>query len=163
MPIFRMNHAVLFVRDAARTAAFYRDVLGFRDVFSMEDALFMQAPGSTNDHDIAFFSVGPSATASTAGRESVGLYHIAWQVETLGDLREYRDKLDAAGKLTGATDHGSTKSVYGMDPDGLEFEIMWPVPLDRLTAAEREARATIRRLDLDKEIERFGMDTKSAV
>ena len=32
MGIRGMNHAVLYVRDAGRTAAFYRDVLGFRPV-----------------------------------------------------------------------------------------------------------------------------------
>jgi hypothetical protein len=63
--------------------------------------------------------------------------------------------------LTGATDHGSTKSLYGSDPDGLEFEIMWPVPEHLLKAGERDARATIKRLDLDKEIARFGLDTKA--
>jgi catechol-2,3-dioxygenase len=162
MPIVRMNHAVLFVRDAAKTASFYRDVLGFRDAFGMEDALFMQAPGSKNDHDIAFFSVGETAAQSAAGRETVGLYHIAWEVESLRDLRDYREKLEAAGALTGATDHGSTKSLYGSDPDGLEFEIMWPVPEHLLKDGEREARATIKRLDLDKEIARFGLDTKAS-
>ncbi len=158
-----MNHAVLFVRDADRTAKFYREVFGFRDAFRMEGAVFMQAPASNNDHDIAFFSVGDTAAASAAGRETVGLYHIAWQVESLRDLRDYREKLDAAGVLTGATDHGSTKSLYGRDPDGLEFEIMWPVPQELLSASERDARETIKRLDLDREIARFGLDTKAAV
>ena len=30
--------------------------------------------------------------------------------------------------LTGASDHGATKSVYGRDPDGIEFEVTWMVP-----------------------------------
>ncbi|HWD81420.1 MAG TPA: VOC family protein, partial [Kribbella sp.] len=29
MAIFRLNHAVLYVRDVAASVAFYRDVLGF--------------------------------------------------------------------------------------------------------------------------------------
>ena len=160
MPIVRMNHAVLFVRDAAKTASFYRDVLSFRDAFGMEDALFMQAPGSKNDHDIAFFSVGETAAQSAAGRETVGLYHIAWEVESLRDLRDYREKLEAASALTGATDHGQTKSLYGIDPDGLDFEIMWLVPAHLLKESESEARAS-KHLDLDKEIARFGLDTKA--
>ena len=32
MPITRLNHAVLYVRDAARSAQFYADVLGFRRI-----------------------------------------------------------------------------------------------------------------------------------
>ena len=70
MPVTRMNHAVLYVRDAARTAAFYRDVLDFRVVFEMAGgrAIFLQAPASTNDHDLGLFTVGEGAAASGAGR-----------------------------------------------------------------------------------------------
>ena len=48
-----MNHAVLYVRDVDRSVAFYRDLLGF--TVQMERpgrAAFLQAPDSTNDHDI---------------------------------------------------------------------------------------------------------------
>src|SRR4029077_18593952 len=81
MAIKRMNHAVLYVRDADRTFAFYRDVLGFRMVGEMPGAKFLQAPDSTNDHALALFSVGMEAGASAAGRGTVGLYHIAWEVQ----------------------------------------------------------------------------------
>ena len=55
MPIFRLNHAVLYVRDLERSVAFYRDVLGFEPVMRMPGAAFVQAPGSTNDHDLGLF------------------------------------------------------------------------------------------------------------
>ena len=87
MPIKRMNHAVLYVRDADRTFEFYRDLLGFRVVGEFPGAKFLQAPDSTNDHDLALFSIGEDAGPSTAGRSTVGLYHIAWEVQTLGDLQ----------------------------------------------------------------------------
>jgi len=161
MPIKRMNHAVLFVRDAERTAVFYRDVLGFRDVFGMDGARFLQAPASTNDHDIAFFSLGPNAGDSEAGRTTVGLYHVAWEVETLADLGGYRDKLRAAGALTGMSDHGTTKSLYARDPDGLEFEIAWVVPAGLLAPEDLAARESgVRPLDLEREIARFGPGTR---
>ena len=32
MNVTRLNHAVLYVRDARRTAAFYQDVLSFQPV-----------------------------------------------------------------------------------------------------------------------------------
>src|SRR6476661_21538 len=102
MAIRRMNHAVLYVRDAARSAAFYRDVLGFRDVHTFPGGAFLQAPDSTNDHDIAFFSIGEQAGPSTAGRSTVGLYHVAWEVPTLADLRELSGRLSKAGALVGA-------------------------------------------------------------
>ena len=76
MPVTRMNHAVLYVRDATRTADFYREVLGFRVVMEMAGggAIFLQAPASTNDHDLGLFTVGEGAAASGAGRSTVGLY-----------------------------------------------------------------------------------------
>ena len=79
MPIFRLNHAVLYVRDLERSVAFYRDVLGFETVMTMGGAAaFVQAPGSTNDHDLGLFQIGPGAGPSEAGRRTVGLYHLAW-------------------------------------------------------------------------------------
>jgi catechol-2,3-dioxygenase len=163
VPVRRLNHAVLYVRDAARSAAFYREVLGFRPVslgdVELPGAVFLQAEASTNDHDLALFQVGPQAGPSTAGRGSVGLYHLAWEVETLADLQAVAQRLAAAGALSGASDHSTTKALYAKDPDGLEFEVSWIVPADRLTDDVLAGRATIRRLDLDAEIERYGART----
>ncbi|HEY4729409.1 MAG TPA: VOC family protein, partial [Actinomycetes bacterium] len=86
MPIFRLNHAVLYVRDVERSVAFYRDVLGFEAVMGMPGAAFIQAPGSTNDHDLGLFQIGAGAGPSEAGRRTVGLYHLAWEVDTLAEL-----------------------------------------------------------------------------
>ena len=83
MPVTRLNHAVLYVRDVARSVAFYRDVLGFRAVAGIPDrAAFLQAEGSSNDHDLGLFAIGPDAGAATAGSSTVGLYHLAWEVDT---------------------------------------------------------------------------------
>ena len=106
MAITRLNHAVLYVRDIARTKKFYSEVLGLEAM--IEDAsgryLFMRAPGSHNHHDIAFFAVGDGAGQSTAGRSTVGMYHVAWEVPTLEALEEMRQRLAAAGALIGASD-----------------------------------------------------------
>jgi catechol-2,3-dioxygenase len=160
MAIRGLNHAVLFVRDAQRSAAFYRDVLGFREVASMPNAAFMRAPESDNDHDLGLFGIGEAAEASPAGRTSVGLYHLAWEVPTLADLRDHRDRLAAAGALVGASDHGTTKALYAKDPDGLEFEVSWLVPLD-LIGADTPMRT--QPLNLDAEIERYGADREGAM
>ncbi len=163
MAIKRMNHAVLYVRDAERTFAFYRDVLGFRVVGEMPGAKFLQAPDSTNDHDLALFSIGSEAGDSTAGRSTVGLYHIAWEVQTLGDLQEIAVRLANAGALVGATDHSTTKALYGKDPDGLEFEVCWLVPERFLDEETVEAKTKLRPLDLDADIERYGLKTVGGV
>lgn len=168
MPVHQLNHAVLYVRDAQATADFYRDVFGFEPVEEMTvmdgGAMFLRAPDSTNDHDLGIFTVGANAAASNAGRAGgVGLYHLAWEVDTLGDLRDIAGRLREKGVLGGATDHGTTKSLYGTDPDGLEFEVVWLIPADRLEPADLEARAELRPLDLVAELERFGSDLRGGV
>src|SRR3954447_25445069 len=125
MPVMRMNHAVLYVRDVARTVAFYQDLLDFKVVMEIPGgrAAFLQAPGSNNDHDLGLFGIDAGAGPSQAGRATVGLYHIAWEVDTLDELQRLRDKLAEAGALVGASDHGTTKALYAHDPDGLELEV----------------------------------------
>lgn len=166
MTISRLNHAVLFVRDLARSVAFYTDVMGFRVLPMTPEgfkAAFLQAGGSTNDHDLGLFEIGASAGPSAAGRGTVGLYHLAWEVDTLAELGQLRDALMRHHALAGASDHGTTKSLYGRDPDGLEFEVAWIVPADRLDNQAREARKRIGPLDLDAEMARYGVDTRGGV
>lgn len=166
MGITRLNHAVLYVRDVERSVAFYSQVLGFSrvpiDIAGMA-AAFMQAPGSTNDHDLGLFQIGAGAGPSQAGRSTVGLYHLAWEVDTLVELRELAGRLADHDALGGASDHGTTKSLYGRDPDGLEFEVAWIVPADLLDQQALAARTRIGRLDFDREIERYGADTRGGV
>jgi catechol-2,3-dioxygenase len=163
MAVHRLNHAVLYVRDVERTVAFYRDVFGFTQVAGFPGAAFLKAPGSTNDHDLGLFQVGAQAGPSGAGTSTVGLYHLAWEVESLDDLEEHMHRLAEAGALVGMSDHGTTKSLYGKDPDGLEFEVVWLVPADRIDDAVLEARARIAPLDLEAEIARYGADTRGGV
>jgi catechol-2,3-dioxygenase len=164
MPVQRLNHAVLYVRDVDRSVAFYRDVLGFRAVMEMPgQAAFLQAEGSSNDHDLGLFAIGDRAGASEAGRRTVGLYHLAWEVDTLAELARVQDALLRAGALVGASDHGTTKALYAQDPDGLEFEVSWLVPADRLTPEALQARSRIGRLDIQREIGHYGADTRGGV
>ena len=167
MAISRLNHAVLYVRDAQRSAEFYRDVLGFRPLpigpEGWTGAVFLQAPGSTNDHDLGLFSVGDAAGPSPAGRTAVGLYHLAWEVETLDDLARLREVLAERGALVGASDHGTTKSLYARDLDGIEMEIAWIIPADLLDDEALAGRSSIRPLDLEKERARYGGATRGGV
>jgi catechol-2,3-dioxygenase len=163
MPVTRLNHAVLYVRDVERSVRFYQDVLGFRTVMGMPGAAFLQAEGSTNDHDLGLFQVGPQAADSGAGRTSVGLYHLAWEVDTLDELDRVFGRLVESGALVGSSDHGTTKALYGRDPDGIEFEVSWLVPADRLTPDVLEARSSIRPLDIERERQRYGGTTRGGV
>jgi catechol-2,3-dioxygenase len=78
-------------------------------------------------------------------------------------MKQLAKSLAENGALAGSSDHGTTKSLYGKDPDGLEFEIAWIVPADRLDEAAREARKRIGRLDLEREIARYGAATRGGI
>jgi catechol-2,3-dioxygenase len=97
-------------------------------------------------------SVGADAPAPPRG--STGLYHLAWEVATIEELAEMSATLTDLDALTGMSDHGATKSLYGQDPDGIEFEVMWLVPRDQWGAYDK--RAVVQPLDLQREIARFG-------
>jgi catechol-2,3-dioxygenase len=163
MPVQRLNHAVLYVRDVERSVAFYREALGFEVVMAMPGAAFLQAAGSTNDHDLGLFQIGERAGQSTAGRSTVGLYHLAWEVDTLDELERIAAKLSELGALAGASDHSTTKALYAHDPDGLEFEVSWLVPASLLTEEVLTARSGIRPLDLAADKERYGGQTRGGV
>jgi catechol-2,3-dioxygenase len=128
-PVQRLNHVALKVRDLDQSVDFYKRVLGFtEDVgrFGRDTIAFLRASGSTNHHDLALLKIGPNA--ADASPRSVGLFHTAWEVGSIGDLARAREQLVAAGCFDSQADHGATRSVYGSDPDGNTFEIMWTLP-----------------------------------
>jgi catechol-2,3-dioxygenase len=154
MSIVRLNHAVLLVRDADVAAEFYRRAFGFEELERPQGmrAAFMRAPDAGNHHDLGLFEVGAQATMPPRG--SVGLYHLAWELDTIEALAEMATRLGELGAMTGASDHGVSKSLYGRDPDGNEFEVMWQVP--REAWGEYERQATVMPLDLEAELQRWG-------
>jgi catechol-2,3-dioxygenase len=163
MPVQRLNHAVLYVRNVERSVAFYREALGFEVVMGMQGAAFLQAPGSNNDHDLGLFQIGEQASPSPAGRSAVGLYHLAWEVDTLEELERIAVKLGELDALAGASDHATTKALYARDPDGLEFEVSWLVPAALITDDVLAARTTIRPLNLPADKKRYGGQTRGGV
>jgi len=146
----RLNHAVLFVADLKVAERFYTDVFGMV-VAAREpraDAAFLRLPRSGNHHDLGLFGVGTSGPPKRRG--GIGLYHLAWQLDTIDELAQAKQALVEAGAYTGESSHGATKSVYGADPDGNEFEIMWMLPRDGW--GEFEDTAPVEPLELDAEL-----------
>ena len=93
MSVARLNHAVLWVRNAERTATFFEDNLSFARANSFPGAVFLKSSAdSPNDHDLGVFEVGAEA-ADSPGRAAVGMYHLAWEVPTLGELIELRQHM----------------------------------------------------------------------
>ena len=158
----RLNHAVLFVSDLERSLAFYQQAFGM-EVVALEpraNAAFLRLPRSGNHHDLGLFGVGAQPARP---RGSLGLYHLAWQVDTIEELEEARLTLANLDALTGESSHGATKSVYARDPDGIELEVSWLVPADRITPELLERRTRNRPLDLDKEIATYGAELRGGV
>lgn len=153
IPITGLNHAVLFVRDLERSLDFYTTVFGFIEVDRLQEQMvFLRAANSSNHHDLGLIALGANAPMPKLG--TIGLYHLAWEVPTIEDLATAAQVLQQVGYLRGASDHGVSKSLYGEDPDGNGFEILWCVP--RAAWGEFEQRAVTRSLNLAHELERFG-------
>jgi catechol-2,3-dioxygenase len=98
-----------------------------------------------------------------AGRATVGLYHLAWEVDTLAELVRIRQALVDAGALVGASDHATTKALYAQDPDGIEFEVSWLLPANLITPEVEASGINILPLDLEAEIARYGAQTRGGV
>jgi catechol-2,3-dioxygenase len=148
----RLNHAVLFVADLERSLDFYQAAFGMTVVARepRASAAFLRLPRSGNHHDLGLFGVGEQPPRPAG---SLGLYHLAWQVDTIEDLHQARITLTGLGALTGESSHGATKSLYGRDPDGNEFEVMWMLPKAQWGAYENAA--PVERLDLPGELARW--------
>src|SRR3954467_798329 len=149
----RLNHAVLFVADLERSINFYSQAFGMTIMAREPRAndAFLRLPRSGNHHDLGLFGVGAQPPRPRGG---LGLYHLAWQVDTVEELGEARLTLEELGALTGESSHGATKSIYGRDPDGNEFEVMWMLP--KAHWGEYENAAPIERLDLPGGVARWG-------
>ncbi len=155
----RLNHAVLYVSDLERAVRFYGDAFGM-EIVAREpraNAAFLRLTRSGNHHDLGLFGIGSQAGPK---RRGIGLYHLAWQVDTIDELAQARQTLLGLGALSGESSHGATKSLYGADPDGNEFEVMWMLP--REAWGSYENAAPIDRLNLDDEVKQWsGVATSS--
>jgi catechol-2,3-dioxygenase len=149
----RLNHAVLFVAELDRSVRFYTDTFGMELVARepRANAAFLRLPRSGNHHDLGLFGVGTAGGPRRRG--AIGLYHLAWQLDTIDELASARRVLLDAGAYSGESSHGATKSVYGVDPDGNEFELMWMLPREDWGSGEHAA--PVDPLDLEAEVARW--------
>jgi catechol 2,3-dioxygenase len=154
MEIKELGHLVLYVHNAERSAAFYRDVLGWREILSAPDdgpprmAAF-SAPSGRTHHELLLIEVGDQALPIPAGRR-VGLYHFGLKVGDSDDeLRDALETIKANGvQMVGASDHTVTHSLYIRDPDGNEIELYVDVPGVDWKADPTLVAAPIRPLNL---------------
>jgi len=114
-----LGHAVIKVRNLARSEAFYSGVLGMPVINRTERMTFFSFG---NHHDFAIAAVGDDAPQPE--QQAVGLAHLAFCLGRDFDaLRAAKAQLDAEGIDTRPIEHGKTYSLYLADPDGNGIEL----------------------------------------
>ncbi len=132
MSVRELGHLVLYVRDIKRSAAFYGDVLGWRQIMpepgDVPVGVAAFSSGRTH-HELLLIEVGADAAPVPEGRR-VGMYHFGLKVGDSDDeLRAVLAELQRTGvTIVGASDHTVTHSLYIEDPDGNEIELYVDVP-----------------------------------
>ncbi len=118
-----LGHVVFYVKDLERSLAFYRDLLGFREIGRAFGGAATALTSGRTHHEFLLIQVG-EAPGPPSGRR-LGLYHIGIKVgDSLDELRAAKAELENAGvPILGMSDHTVSQSLYLTDPDGNEVEL----------------------------------------
>ncbi|HXC61707.1 MAG TPA: VOC family protein [Nitrospiria bacterium] len=118
-----LGHIVFYVKDLERSLAFYRDLLGFKEVGRAFGGAAAALTSGRTHHELLLIEVG-DASRPPSGRR-LGLYHIGIKIgDSLEELRSAKAELEHAGvTITGMSDHTVSQSLYLTDPDGNEVEL----------------------------------------
>ena len=126
----RLGHLVLKVMDITRSERFYTEVLGLHVTSRVADRMVFMSASRHASHELALMSSGPNATRPDD--QQIGLYHFAWEMESLSDLQSiYRELKAKEIKIAGIGDHGISIGVYFFDPDGNEIEVFYELPREQ--------------------------------
>lgn len=117
-----MGHVVLNVADVEKSTKFYSDVVGFQVTKHRPDWTGAFLTCGVVHHNLALFKAPEGAEPYRKGQ--IGLRHFAFKVENYKALQDAHARLVAAGtKIDHVSDHGNTRSVYFLDPDGMLMEL----------------------------------------
>ncbi len=118
-----LGHVVFYVKDLERSLAFYRDLLGFKEVGRIFNGKAAALTSGRTHHELLLIHVGDAPGPSPGPRR--GLYHIGIKVgDSLEELRTAKRELEQAGlTIDGMSDHTVSQSLYLRDPDGNEVEL----------------------------------------
>jgi catechol 2,3-dioxygenase len=118
-----LGHVVFYVRNLERSLAFYRDLLGFREVGRIFKGAAAALTTGRTHHELLLIEVG-EAPAPPSGRR-LGLHHVGIKIgDSWEELRSAKQELELAGVvISGMSDHTVSQSLYLHDPDGNEIEL----------------------------------------
>ena len=130
-----LGHVVFYVKDLQRSLAFYRDLLGFKEVGHIFNGAAAALTSGRTHHELLLIQVG-DAPGPPAGRRR-GLYHIGIKVgDGLDELRAAKKELG-----TGRGDHRRHERSYRQ-----------PEPLFEGSRWQRSGTVCrCRRVDLEKQ------------
>jgi glyoxylase I family protein len=128
------SHVAYRCLNARETVDFYSKLLGLKYEF----AVSANRVASTNEYSphihiflevsppsyLAFFELAEAGEFKFDEGTPRWVQHIAMSVDTVEEVHEYKEKLEAAGvPVLGVTDHGIFQSSYFFDPSGHRLEI----------------------------------------
>lgn len=118
-----LGHVVFYVKDLERSLAFYRDLLGFKEVGRIFNGAAAALTSGRTHHEVLLIQVGDAPGPTSGPRR--GLYHIGIKIgDSLDELRQAKHELEQAGiAIDGMSDHTVSQSLYLRDPDGNEVEL----------------------------------------
>ena len=123
MKAHSLGHVVFYVKGLEQSLAFYRDLLGFKEIGRVFNGAAAALTSGRTHHELLLIQVG-DAPGPPQGRRR-GLYHIGIKVgDSLDELRAAKRELEqAAVTIDGMSDHTVSQSLYLHDPDGNEIEL----------------------------------------
>lgn len=136
----------LQVRDRERALAFYRDLLGFREIGREGATVWLSATGSLPP--LLALTERPGARPKPP--RTTGLYHVAIRLPTRRDLaRALRRLLEHGWPFQGFSDHGVSEALYLADPDGNGLEIYRDRPREQWPWWAGRLRMVTKPLDVE--------------
>ncbi len=136
MPSYNgVNHLAMVTGDMDMTIRFWRDLLGMRLVVGLGRKGYRHYFFEISKTDmIAFFEWPdvekiPDKDHGMPVKGPVAFDHVSIGVESIDDLVELRNSLDAAGHwVSEIIDHGFIYSIYAFDPNHIPIEFSYNVP-----------------------------------
>ncbi len=145
----------LTISNLDRSLAFYRDVLGFREL--TRDG---RVAGLGPEGGRVLVELHENPAAIPKPRRTTGLYHFAILVPSRAALgRSLRRLEDRRWPMTGASDHLVSEALYLDDPEGLGIEIYRDRPRSEWRRVDGELAMATDPLDLQGVHDEAGAET----